>query len=314
MAVLVLAEHDLGTLSPATARTVAAASELGPVDVLVAGEGVDQVAMTAATIAGATRVRVAQDIALNGLSAEALTPLLERLAPEYTHIIAAAASVGRDVIPRLAARLDLMPVTDVIAILGPTRFERPIYAGNAIETVSSNQPRHLLTVRASAFRPAALGNEAPIEPVDAGPLASTARFIAAHRTAGDLPDLSTAQIVVGGGVSLGSSEKFVLVGQLAKQLGAAVGATRAAVDAGYAPNDWQVGQTGKIIAPDLYIGVGISGALQHLAGIQGAKKIVAINSDPEAPLVKVADYALIGDLFELVPALIAELDRLGVKR
>lgn len=314
MAVLVLAEHDLGTLSPATARIVAAASELGPVDLLVAGEGVDQVAIAAATIAGVTRVRIAQDPALNGLPAEALTPLLERLAPEYTHIIAAAASVGRDVIPRLAAMLDLMPVTDVIAILGPNRFQRPIYAGNAIETVSSNQPRHLLTVRSSAFRPAALGNEAPIEPVNTGAVPSTARFLAAHRTEGDLPDLSTAQIVVGGGVSLGSSERFVLVEQLAKQLGAAIGATRAAVDAGYAPNDWQVGQTGKIIAPDLYIGVGISGALQHLAGIQGAKKIVAINSDPDAPLVKLADYALIGDLFELVPALIAELDRLGVKR
>jgi len=314
MAVLVLAEHDLGVLSPTTARIVSAAAELGPVDVLVAGEGIDQVALAAATIAGIARVRVAQDPALQGLTAEALTPLLERLAPEYTHIIAAAASVGRDVIPRLAARLDLMPVTDVVAILGPSRFERPIYAGNAVETVSSNQPRHLLTVRASAFRPAALGNEAPIEAVQAIDLVSVARFIAAHRTEGNLPDLSTAQIVVGGGVSFGSAEKFALVGQLAHQLGAAIGATRAAVDAGYAPNDWQVGQTGKIIAPDLYIGIGISGALQHLAGIQGAKKIVAINSDPEAPLVKLADYALIGDHFEIVPTLIAELDRLGVKR
>jgi electron transfer flavoprotein alpha subunit len=314
MAVLVLAEHDLGTLSPATARIVAAASELGPVDILVAGEGIDQVAVDAATIAGVAKVRVAQDQALNSQSAEALTPLLERLAPEYSHIIAAAASVGRDVIPRLAAKLDLMPVTDVVGILGPNRFQRPIYAGNAVETVSSNQGQHLLTVRASAFRPAALGNEAAIEPVAAGAVASVARFIAAHRTEGDLPDLSTAQIVVGGGVSFGSAEKFALVGQLAKQLGAAIGATRAAVDAGYAPNDWQVGQTGKIIAPDLYIAVGISGALQHLAGIQGAKKIVAINSDPEAPLVKLADYALIGDLFEVVPALIAELERLGVKR
>jgi electron transfer flavoprotein alpha subunit len=314
MAVLVLAEHDLGTLSPATARIAAAAAELGPVDLLVVGEGVDQVAIAAAALAGIARVRVSQDPELNGLTAEALTPLLQRLAPEYTHVIAAAASVGRDVIPRLAARLDLMPVTDVVGILGPNRFQRPIYAGNAIETVSSNQPRHLLTIRASAFRPAALGNEAPIEPLDAGAVASVSRFIAAHRTQGDLPDLSTAQIVVGGGVSLGSVEKFELVGQLARQLGAAIGATRAAVDAGYAPNDWQVGQTGKIIAPDLYIAIGVSGALQHLAGIQGAKKIVAINSDPEAPLVKLADYALIGDLFEVVPALMAELDRLGVKR
>jgi len=314
MAVLILAEHDLGTLSPAVARIVAAASELGSVEVLVVGEGVDRVAIGAAAIAGVARVLVAQGPDLNGQSAEALTPLLERLAPEYTHIIAAAASVGRDVIPRLAAKLDLMPVTDIVAILGPNRFERPIYAGNAIETVSSRQPRHLLTIRASAFRPAALGNEAPIEPVDALGIASVARFIEAHRTEGDLPDLSTAQIVVGGGVSFGSAAKFALLGQLARQLGAAIGATRAAVDAGYAPNDWQVGQTGKIIAPDLYIAVGISGALQHLAGIQGAKTIVAINSDADAPLVKLADYSLIGDLFEIVPALIAELDRLGVKR
>lgn len=314
MAVLVLAEHDLGTLSPATARLVAAAAELGSVDVLVAGEGVDQVAIDTATIAGIARVRVAQAPELNSQSADALAPLLKRLAPEYTHVIAAATAVGRDVIPRLAAKLDLMPVTDVIRILGPNRFARPIYAGNAIETVSSNQARHLLTIRASAFRPAALGNEAPIEPVEAGAFASVARFIAAHRTESDLPDLSTAQIVVGGGVSFGSAEKFALIGQLANRLGAAIGATRAAVDAGYAPNDWQLGQTGKIIAPDLYIAVGISGALQHLAGIQGAKKIVAINSDPEAPLVKLADYALIGDLFEMLPALIAELGRLGVKR
>jgi electron transfer flavoprotein alpha subunit len=314
MAVLVLAEHDLGTISASTARIVAAAAELGAVDILVAGEGVDQVAIAAAAIAGVAHVRVAQSPELNGLSAEALTPLLERLASEYTHIIAAAASVGRDVIPRLAAKLDLMPVTDVVAVLGPNRFERPIYAGNAVETVSSHQVRHLLTIRASAFRPAALGNDAPIEPVDASGIAAVARFVAAHRTEGDLPDLSTAQIVVGGGVSFGSAEKFALVQELARKLGAAVGATRAAVDAGYAPNDWQVGQTGKIIAPDLYIAVGISGALQHLAGIQGAKKIVAINTDPEAPLVKLADYALIGDLFEVVPALIAELDRLGVKR
>ena len=314
MAVLVLAAHDLGMLSPATARIVAAAAELGAVDVLVAGQGVDQVAIAASALTGIARVRVAQSPDLRSLSAEALTPLLERLAAEYTHVVAAADSVGRDVIPRLAARLDLMPVTDVVAIHGPSRFDRPIYAGNAIETVSSSQARHLLTIRASAFRPVAFGNEAPIDHVDAGGVAVVARFIAANRTEGDLPDLSTAQIVVGGGVSFGSAEKFALVGQLARLLGAAIGATRAAVDAGYAPNDWQVGQTGKIIAPELYIAVGISGALQHLAGIQGAKKIVAINSDPEAPLVKLADYALIGDLFEIVPALIAELGRLGVKR
>ncbi|HEV2516951.1 MAG TPA: FAD-binding protein [Devosia sp.] len=308
MAVLVLAEHDLGVLSAATARIVAAAEKLGPVDLLVAGQGVSAVAADAAKLAGVEKVLVADSAALASLSAEAVAALLARLAEPYTHIVAAAAATGRDAIPRLAARLDLMPVTDVVAIHGPTRFDRPIYAGNAIETVSSGQVKQLLTIRASAFRPAAAGNAAPIHPVDAD-VAALARFLAAHRTESDLPELSTAQVVVAGGVSFGSAEKFALVSDLAKVLGAAVGATRAAVDAGYAPNDWQVGQTGKIIAPDLYIAIGISGALQHLAGIQGAKKIVAINKDPEAPLMKIADIALVGDLFEVVPQLIAGLKR-----
>ena len=308
MAVLVLAEHDLGTLSAATARIVAAAETLGPVDLLVAGQGVSSVAAEAAKLAGVEKVLVADSAALASLSPEAVAALLARLAEPYTHIVAVAAATGRDAIPRLAAKLDLMPVTDVVAIHGPTRFDRPIYAGNAIETVSSSQSRQLLTIRASAFRPAATGNDAPIHPVDAG-VAAVARFLAAHRTESDLPELSTAQIVVAGGVSFGSAENFALVSELAKVLGAAVGATRAAVDAGYAPNDWQVGQTGKIIAPDLYIAIGISGALQHLAGIQGAKKIVAINKDPEAPLMKIADIALVGDLFEVVPQLIVGLKR-----
>ena len=215
--------------------------------------------------------------------------------------------------PRLAARLDLMPVTDVVRILGPTRFERPIYAGNAVQTVADNQAKHILTLRASAFRPAATDNAAPIEVLDIA-RDSVVRLLDEHRTQSDTPDLATAQIVIGGGVALGSAENFQLVEKLAKILGAAVGATRAAVDAGYAPNDWQIGQTGKIIAPDLYIAIGISGALQHLAGIQGARKIVAINSDPEAPLVKLADLALIGDLFEIVPQLTAQLESLGVRR
>jgi electron transfer flavoprotein alpha subunit len=308
MAVLVLAEHDLGQLSPATARIVAAASELGAVDLLVVGEGVAEVAVSAAAIAGVHRVLVADSGALASRSAEATAGLLAELAGGYTHIVAASASVGRDALPRLAAQLDLMPITDVVQILGPNRFVRPIYAGNALETVASGQAKHLITVRASAFRPAAMGNNAPIESVATG-VSPVSRFLAEYRTEGDRPDLSTAQIVVAGGVSLGSEEKFALVEELATVLGAAVGATRAAVDASYAPNDWQVGQTGKIIAPDLYIGIGISGALQHLAGIQGAKKIVAINKDPEAPLMKIADYALVGDLFEIVPQLIAGLRR-----
>jgi electron transfer flavoprotein alpha subunit len=308
MTVLVLAEHDLGKLGAATARIVAAVEKLGPVQVLVAGQGVAAIADEAAKLAGVEKVLVADDAALAELAPDAVANLLAALAEPYTHIVAASAATGRDAIPRLAAKLDLMPVTDVIAIHGPNRFDRPIYAGNAIETIASAEPRHLLTIRASAFRPAQSGNSAPIAPV-AATIASVARFIAAHRTESELPDLGTAQIVVSGGVSFGSAEKFALVEDLAKVLGAAVGATRAAVDAGYAPNDWQVGQTGKIIAPDLYIGIGVSGALQHLAGIQGAKKIIAINSDPEAPLMKIADYALVGDLFEVVPQLIAALKR-----
>jgi len=307
MAVLVLAEHDLGALSPAVARVVAAAGALGgPVEILVAGQNAVAVADQAATLAGVARVRTAADV---DLAAETLTPLLAALAPDYSHIVAISGAVGRDVIPRLAAKLDLMPVTDVTAVHGPNRFDRPIYAGNAIETVTSTQPKQVLTLRASAFPPPKLApaGDAPIEPVGFAGFAPVAQLLATHRTEGERPDLATARIVVGGGVAVGSAKGFELIAALASKLGAAVGATRAAVDAGYAPNDWQIGQTGKIIAPDLYIAIGISGALQHLAGIQGAKKIIAINTDPEAPLMKLADYRLTGDLFTVVPALIAAL-------
>ncbi|MHA6729262.1 electron transfer flavoprotein subunit alpha/FixB family protein [Devosia sp. A369] len=309
MSVLVLADHDRGVLSPSTARIVAAAGALGPVTVLVMANEVGGAAEAAAGLAGVVRVLTAK----GELVADGVSSVLAALAPGYDYIVASAGSVGKDVIPRLAAQLDLMPVTDVVAILGPNRFERPIYAGNAIQTLTDNQPKHLLTLRASAFRPAATGNAAPIEAMD-NPVASAVRLLAEHRTESDTPDLATAQIVIGGGVALGSAENFQLIESLAKKLVAAIGATRAAVDAGYAPNDWQIGQTGKVIAPDLYIGIGISGALQHLAGIQGAKTIIAINSDAEAPLVKLADVALIGDLFEIIPQLLAELDRLGVSR
>jgi electron transfer flavoprotein alpha subunit len=307
MATLILADHDLGLLSPAMSRTVAAAQELGgAVDVLVAGPDANAVAEQAARLAGVARVRTAEDVVL---TAETLVPALAALVADYTHVVAVSGALGRDIIPRLAAVLDLMPITDIIAIHGPDRFDRPIYAGNAIETIRSQQPRQLLTLRASAFpaaKPKAVGN-APIEAVAVAATASLVQLLAAHRTAGDRPDLATARIVVAGGIAVGSAEGFKLIEQLAEKLGAAVGATRAAVDAGYAPNDWQVGQTGKIIAPDLYIAIGISGALQHLAGIQGAKKVIAINSDAEAPLMKLADYRLVGDLFTLVPQLIVAL-------
>jgi electron transfer flavoprotein alpha subunit len=307
MSVLVIADHDLGSLSPATARVVGAVAELGPIDLLVIGENTDSVAAEAAKLTGVRKVLVAQ-----GTSAtDSDISVIQSLATAHQYVVQSAGSVGKDRMPRLAAKLDLMPVTDVVKILGPTSFVRPIYAGNALQTVTDNQARHILTIRASAFRAAAGGNAAPTEVIDIK-VVSAAKLIAAHRTESDTPDLATAQIVVGGGIAVGSN--FQLIEFLAKRLGAAIGATRAAVDAGYAPNDWQVGQTGKIIAPDLYIAIGISGALQHLAGIQGAKKIVAINTDPEAPLVKLADVALVGDLFEIIPQLLAELDRTGLKR
>ncbi|UYN99460.1 MAG: electron transfer flavoprotein subunit alpha/FixB family protein [Devosia sp.] len=307
MSVLVLADIDNGVLSPATARIVNAASQLGPVDLLVPGPAA--AAETAAAISGVTKVLVSA----NSLLADSLVALLSELAVRYPYVVSSASTLGKDVMPRLAARLDIQPVTDIVTIEGENRFTRPIYAGNALETVTDSQARHVLTFRASAFRPAASGNAAPLEVIE-NTVQSAARLVAAHRTESDVPDLSTAQIVVGGGVSVGSAEGFQLIEKLGKTLGAAVGATRAAVDAGYAPNDWQVGQTGKIIAPDLYIAIGISGALQHLAGIQGAKKIIAINTDAEAPIVKIADVALIGDLFEIIPQLTAELEKSGMKR
>lgn len=309
MTTLILAEHDRDRLDPSLAHCVAAAGALGDdIHILVAAPEPDELAKKAATIAGVTKVLAAKADA--HADAAALTALVLPLAANYAQIVAAASAFGRDLIPHLAARLDIMPVTDIIAIHGPQTFDRPVYAGNAIETVTSAQTPNLLTFRASAFARAGDGGGADIEAVATPQTASAAKFIAELRTQSDTPDLGSARIVVAGGVSFGSAEKFKLVSDLADLLGAAVGATRAAVDAGLAPNDWQVGQTGKIVAPDLYIGVGISGALQHLAGIQGAKKIIAINSDPEAPLMKIADIALVGDLFEVVPALIAELTAL----
>ena len=310
MSVLVLADHDLGRLSPATARAVSAAGQLGgEVHVLVAGGGIGAIAVEAAALAGVTRVLAADNPSFADAQPAALVKLIASLAGDYSHILGISAAVGRDVLPRLAAVLDIQPVTDITAILGPNRFQRPIYAGNAVETVSSDQQNQVLTVRAASFSPAAKTGTAPIGKISVAPAEALARFVAAHRTESDAPDLATARIVVAGGVALGSREKFKLIEDLAATLGAAVGATRAAVDAGYAPNDWQVGQTGKVVAPDLYVGIGISGALQHQAGMLGSKKIIAINTDAEAPLMKLADFAWCGDLFEAVPALITALKK-----
>jgi electron transfer flavoprotein alpha subunit len=315
MAVLVLADVDQGKLTAATARIVGAAAQLGEVHVLVAVDKPGGPGLEAAKLSGVTQVVAAGlSVLAANPDAGALVALLEKLAPDYTHIVAGATAQGRDVIPRLAARLDIMPVTDVVEILGPNRFIRPIYAGNALETVASGQPRQILTVRASAFRPAQVRDDGASlnMMMGEGGVTPAAQIVGEERSESTRPELSTAQIVVSGGIPLG--DRLILVENLAEMLGAAVGATRALVDAGHAPNDLQVGQTGKIVAPDLYIGVGISGALQHLAGIQGAKAIFAINKDPEAPLMKIADVALVGDLFEAVPAVIAELDKLGLKR
>ncbi len=306
--VLVLANHDRGKLGATTARAVAAATQLGgAVHVLVAGSGIASVAEEAASLSGVARVLAADDPLLAEAPAETLTALLETLSFEHSHVLGIADAVGRDVLPRLAAKLDIQPVTDITAILGRDRFVRPVYAGNAFQTLTSPQQKQVLSVRASAFSPTGQGGAAEIIAVTAPAAAGLMQFVAAHRTQTDTADLMTARIVVAGGVALGSRDNFGMIEQLAESLGAAVGATRAAVDAGYAPNDWQVGQTGKVVAPDLYIGIGISGALQHQAGILGAKRILAINTDAEAPLMQLADFAYQGDLFEAVPALIAAL-------
>jgi len=308
MTVLVVADHDLGRLSAATARAVTAARQLdGTVHVLVAGSGVASVAERAAALAGVDKVLIADDPAYADAMTEPLVILLEALAGDYDHILAVSGAVGRDVLPRLAARLDIQPVTDITAVLGPNRFIRPIYAGNAFQTLTSPQQKQVLSVRAAAFVPAGQGGTAEIVTVAIPAAAGLARFLAAHRTQSDTPDLSSARIVVAGGVGLGSRENFALIAKLAERLGAAIGTTRAAVDAGYAPNDWQIGQTGKAVAPELYIGIGISGALQHQAGMLDARTIIAINKDAEAPLMKIADFAYCGDLFEAVPALIKAL-------
>ncbi len=309
MTTLLVAEHDGRTLNEATARALAAAAKLGaPVDILVAGEGVGAVAEAAAALAGVALVRVADAPALAHLRAEPLSALLVGLAADYDAIVAPATSTMKNALPRVAALLDVMQVSDATAILGPDTFERPTYAGNAIETVKTRDPKLVMTIRASAFAPVGAGGAAPVEPVAAPADAGRSAFVSAELSASERPELASARIVVSGGRALGSAENFrALIEPLADALGAAVGASRAAVDAGYAPNDFQVGQTGKVVAPDLYVAVGISGAIQHLAGMKDSKVNVAINKDPEAPIMQVADYALVGDLFEIVPALKAAL-------
>jgi len=311
MSVLVLAEHDQRSLKAATLHTITAAQRLGgDVDVLVAGSDARAAAEAAAAVPGVTKVLLADAPAFQQPTAESLAAVLLDVVKQrsYTHVLAPATGFGKNVMPRVAAKLDVAQVSDVTSIESPDTFVRPIYAGNAFATVQSSDAVKVLTIRTTAFDPAATsGGNAPIEAVQAPTDAGPTKVVSQELTQSARPELGSARVFVSGGRGLGSGENFKLLEALADKLHAAIGASRAAVDAGYVPNDYQVGQTGKIVAPDLYVAVGISGAIQHLAGMKDSKVIVAINKDPEAPIFQIADYGLVGDLFELIPALTAEL-------
>ena len=305
MAILVLAEHTNTALNEATSKAVSAATAMGgDVHVLVAGSGAKAAADAAATIAGVSKVLLAEGASLaNGL-AEPLADLLVSLAGGYDGIVAPATASGKNVLPRAAALLDVQVISGVTKVISGDTFERPIYAGNAIQTVKSKDAKKLLSIMTASFQAAGTGGSASVESVAAPGASGIAAFVSEEVSKSDRPELASAKIIVSGGRALGSSEKFrEVIEPLADKLGAAVGASRAAVDAGYAPNDLQVGQTGKVVAPALYIACGISGAIQHLAGMKDSKVIVAINKDAEAPIFQVADYGLVADLFEAVPAL-----------
>ena len=309
MTILLLADHDNAALSDQTAKALTAAAKIGAdVHVLVAGAGAGAVAEQAAKLTGVSKVLVADDASLANHLAEPLAALIVSLAPSYDAIVAAATSVGKNVAPRVAALLDVAQVSEIVEVVAPDTFKRPIYAGNAIQTVQSTDARKVVTVRTASFAAAPEGGSAPVETVAAAADPGLSSFVADALSASDRPELTSARIIISGGRALGSAEKFKeVILPVADKLGAAVGASRAAVDAGFVPNDYQVGQTGKVVAPELYIAVGISGAIQHLAGMKDSKVIVAINKDAEAPIFQVADYGLVGDLNEVVPQLVAAL-------
>ena len=312
MAILVIAEHAKGKLAGSTLNTLAAAQKLGgDIHVLVAGHGVDAVASEAAQAAGVAKVLKLDDAALAHLTAENLTPAVVTHAKNYSHVLAPATTFGKNLLPRVAALLDVQMVSDITAVVSADTFQRPIYAGNAIATVQSTDAIKLITVRSTGFDAvAASGGSASIEAVTASVDNNLSRFVGQELTVSARPELTAAKVIVSGGRGMQSGDNFPMLETLADLLGAAVGASRAAVDAGFVPNDYQVGQTGKIVAPQLYIAVGISGAIQHLAGMKDSKVIVAINKDEEAPIFSVADYGLVGDLFTLVPELTAEVAKL----
>jgi electron transfer flavoprotein alpha subunit len=306
MPILVIAEHDHGTLKGATLNTVTAALQCGgDVHVLIAGQDAQGAAQAAARIQGVAKVLHADGASLKEQLAENVATQVFQIAKDYSHLLFPATAHGKNVAPRVAALLDVAQISDASKVIAPDTFERPIYAGNAIATVQSTDALKVVTVRTTGFDPAnAEGGSAPIETLDAVADGGTSRFLGAEIVKLDRPELTAAKIIVSGGRALGSSDKFsAVLSPLADKLGAALGASRAAVDAGYAPNDWQVGQTGKIVAPQLYIAAGISGAIQHLAGMKDSKVIVAINKDEEAPIFSVADYGLVADLFAAVPEL-----------
>ena len=315
MTTLLLAEVTGGKLGDTTLKALTAAAAFGaPVDVLVAGQGIDAAAREAASLDGIAKVLAADDAAYAHALAEPLAALLVALAPGYDAIVAPSTASSKNVMPRVAALLDVMQVSDIVKVLGPDTFERPVYAGNAVQTVRSSDAKKIVTVQTSAFAATAAGEAtAPIEVVDGGAAdPGVSSFRSDAIAASDRPELTGAKVVVSGGRAVGNAENFdKLIVPLADTLHAAVGASRAAVDAGFAPNDWQVGQTGKIVAPELYIAVGISGAIQHLAGMKDSKVIVAINKDEEAAIFQVADYGLVGDLFTVVPELTAALAKRG---
>ena len=309
MAVLLLAEVNDGALAmDATAKAVTAAQSLGDITLLCTGASCSEAAAEAATIQGVSKVLCAEDPIYGKRLAEPVADLIVSLAGDYEHIAAPATTDAKNIMPRVAALLDVMVISDTTAVVDASTFERPIYAGNAIQTVKSADAKKVVTFRSSTFEAAGVGNSAPVENIGAAGNPGLSEWVEDKVAATDRPELTSAGVVVSGGRGVGSEEDFALIEKLADKLGAAVGASRAAVDSGYAPNDWQVGQTGKVVAPELYVAVGISGAIQHLAGMKDSKIIVAINKDEEAPIFQVADYGLVADLFTAVPELLEKLD------
>jgi electron transfer flavoprotein alpha subunit len=313
MATLLLAEHDNKSLKDATNKALTAARAIGgEVHVLVAGSGAKAVADAAAKLDGVAKVLLADGAAYEHALAEPLAALIVSLAGSYDAILAASTTTGKNVMPRVAALLDVMQISDITKVVAPDTFERPIYAGNAIQTVKSKDAKKVITVRTSTFQATGEGGSASVESASAAADPGISSFVGEELSKSERPELTSAKIIISGGRAMQSRENFTkYIEPVADKLGAAVGASRAAVDAGYAPNDWQVGQTGKVVAPELYVAVGISGAIQHLAGMKDSKVIVAINKDEEAPIFQVADYGLVADLYQALPELAAELGKIG---